>query len=199
MKPKHSKKWYKKNIDLEDSSEIGAGNLLSDSEKRSDYLSWDEYFIGVALLSSMRSKDPSTRNGACIVDEDNKIVGTGYNGMPHYCDDDVFPWDRKNKYAYVVHAETNAILNCRNLPKRCRLYLYSDKGYYPCCECAKNIIQSNISEIIMAFAINSNTDKYDWQPTKKMFQAAGIKIRDLRWEKSSDGYLERIKKLSQNV
>ncbi len=118
--------------------------------KRSDYISWDEYFMGVAMLSSMRSKDPNTQVGACIVNEDRKIVGVGYNGFPTGCCDDDLPWEREGewidtKYPYVCHAELNAILNSigGNL-KGCTLYV----ALFPCNECAKAIIQSGIKKII---------------------------------------------------
>ena len=90
------------------------------SAKRSDYISWDEYFMGVAHLSGMRSKDPNTQVGACIVSPDNKILSMGYNGFPKGCSDDEFPWERENandrnltKYPFVTHSELNAILNYR--------------------------------------------------------------------------------------
>ena len=79
--------------------------------KRQDYISWDEYFMGIAMLAARRSKDPNTQVGACIVSQDNIIISTGYNGMPKGCSDDIFPWDRtgeETKYPYVVHAELNA-------------------------------------------------------------------------------------------
>ena len=83
--------------------------------KRKDYISWDEYFMGIALLSSQRSKDPNTQVGACIVSEDNRILSIGYNGAPRGLDDDTMHWDREGsfldtKYAYVCHGELNAIL-----------------------------------------------------------------------------------------
>ena len=118
--------------------------------KRNDYISWDEYFMGVAILAGMRSKDPSTQVGACIVDNDNKILSQGYNGLPRGCSDDEFPWDREGdmletKYPYVVHAELNAILNSRGTS------LVGSKIYvalFPCNECAKAIIQSGIKEVV---------------------------------------------------
>ena len=116
--------------------------------KRTDYISWDEYFMGVALLAARRSKDPNTQVGACIVSPDNIILSTGYNGLPCCCSDDVFPWEREGaetKYPYVVHAELNAILNAGGRVLRgARLYV----ALFPCNECAKAIIQSGIREII---------------------------------------------------
>lgn len=116
--------------------------------KRTDYISWDEYFMGVALLAARRSKDPNTQVGACIVSPENIILSTGYNGLPCCCSDDVFPWEREGaetKYPYVVHAELNAILNAGGRVLRgARLYV----ALFPCNECAKAIIQSGIREII---------------------------------------------------
>ena len=150
--------------------------------KRENYLSWDSYFIGIAFLSALRSKDPSTINGACIVDNENHIISTGYNGFPIGCSDDEFPWGRigeeiDTKYPYVIHAETNAIHNSKRDINGCRLYLYSEKGYYPCSECAKNIVQTGIKEVILAFATDLNTDKYNWDITKRIFKSANVKTR----------------------
>lgn len=145
--------------------------------KRDDYLSWDEYFMGIALLSSMRSKDPSTQVGACIVNSDKRILSMGYNGMPRCCNDDEFPWARDNsplesKYLYVCHAELNAILNCAIGGVRgCTVYV----TLFPCNECAKAIIQSGITEIVYM------SDKYaesdSTKASKKMLEAAGVKYR----------------------
>ena len=144
--------------------------------KREDYISWDEYFMGVAMLSAKRSKDPNTQVGACIVSSTNKIMSVGYNGMPLGCSDDEFPWDRDatdpydSKYSYVTHAEMNAILNYRGGSlEGSRMYV----TLFPCNECAKAVIQSGIKEIIYA------SDKYAETPTtkasKRMLDAAGIK------------------------
>ena len=146
--------------------------------KRKDYISWDEYFMGVAKLAARRSKDPSTQVGACIVSPENIIISTGYNGMPKGCSDDEFPWEREGadtKYPYVVHAELNAILNAngRNL-QGSRLYVV----LFPCNECAKAIIQSGIREICYL------SDKYADTPTtkasKRMLDAAGVKYTRLQ-------------------
>lgn len=145
--------------------------------KRKDYISWDEYFMGVALLASKRSKDPNTQVGACIVDENNIILSTGYNGFPLGCSDDEFPWAREGdntKYPYVVHAELNTILNAtgRNL-RGARLYV----SLFPCNECTKAIIQSGIKEVIYL------SDKYADTPfnlaSKRMLESAGISVRQL--------------------
>lgn len=156
------------------------------SDKRKEYISWDSYFMGLAAMASFRSKDPSTQNGACIVDTSAlTILSMGYNGFPRFCSDDSFPWAReaanKNdcKFPYVEHAERNAIFNAarRGISlDGSRIYLYSEKGYYPCDECTRAIIQSGIKSIVMAFAIKSNTDKYDWTATKRMLEAANIKL-----------------------
>ncbi|MBR4911147.1 MAG: dCMP deaminase family protein [Clostridia bacterium] len=145
--------------------------------KKSDYLNWDEYFMGLAFLSSMRSKDPSTQVGACIVDKDNKIVSVGYNGMPHCCSDDVFPWGHgeglDSKYLYVCHAELNAILNCHyGTVKGCTLY----STLFPCNECAKAIIQSGISEVVYMSDKYAETDSV--RASKRMFESAGVKFRE---------------------
>lgn len=129
--------------------------------KREDYLSWDEYFMAVALLSAQRSKDPNTQVGACVANEQNKIVGVGYNGLPWGCSDDEFPWDRQGsfldtKYPYVCHAELNAVLNSvsTNL-RKCRIYV----GLFPCNECTKVIIQAGIGEIIYLSDKYKDTDQ----------------------------------------
>lgn len=149
--------------------------------KREGYISWDEYFMGVALLSGKRSKDPSTQVGACIVTEDNKIVGVGYNGFPYGCSDDEFPWNKTDKwkdskYPYVCHAELNAILNSTKDLKGCRIYV----SLFPCNECAKAIIQSGIKEVIY---ISDKDNGKDFNiASKKMFEYAQIKLRQIKFE-----------------
>lgn len=147
------------------------------SMKREDYLSWDEYFMGIAVLSSMRSKDPSTQVGACIVDKDNKIISMGYNGMPKCCDDDEYPWDRsgdplKTKYLFVCHAELNAILNCHGGSVKDAICYTT---LFPCNECAKAIIQAGISEVVYLSDKYSETDST--KASKKMFDSANVKYR----------------------
>ena len=141
--------------------------------KREGYLSWDEYFMGVALLASKRSKDPSTQVGACIVDDRNKILSVGYNGMPHCCSDDEFPWDKaeglNSKYLYVCHAELNAILNCHN-GSVAGATVYST--LFPCNECAKAIIQSGIKRVI--YYSDKYADTEGTRASKRMFDAAGV-------------------------
>jgi dCMP deaminase len=144
--------------------------------KRARYLGWDQYFMGVATLSSFRSKDPSTQVGACIVNLDKRIVGIGYNGLPKGCSDDLFPWDSEGKYLdtkypYVVHAEANAILNATTLLQNSTIYV----TLFPCNECAKLIIQSGITEIVYQSDKNQHTEAF--QASKKMLDAAGIKVR----------------------
>lgn len=146
--------------------------------KRSDYITWDQYFMGIAKMSALRSKDPNTQVGACIIDSDNRILSVGYNGMPTGCDDNEMPWDREGasletKYMFVCHAELNAILNYRgnkNL-KDAKLYV----TLFPCNECAKAVIQSGIKEVVYM------SDKYqDADSTiaaKRMFDLAGIEYR----------------------
>ena len=147
--------------------------------KRNDYISWDEYFMGVAILSSKRSKDPSTQVGACIVNPDKKIVGIGYNGFPHGIDDDVFPWGKEGsyvdtKYPYVVHAEPNAILNSTSSLVGCSIYV----TLFPCCECAKLIIQSGIKEIV--YISDKNACDETTIASKRLFEAAGVKLRQFK-------------------
>ena len=144
-------------------------------QKRQGYLSWDEYFMGVAMLSGMRSKDPHSQVGACIVSEDNKILSMGYNGFPKGCSDDEFPWGREGepldtKYLYVTHSELNAILNYRGGSlEGSKLYV----TLFPCNECAKAIIQAGITTIVYG------EDKYADTPavraSKRMLNAAGVR------------------------
>jgi len=148
--------------------------------KRTDYISWDEYFMGIALLSAKRSKDPNTQVGACIVNSDNKIVGIGYNGFPIGCSDDNLPWNRdgkdinSTKYPYVVHAEANAILNSTENLKGARIYV----GLFPCNECAKLIIQSGIKEILYLSDKYKNEDFI--KASKKMLKMSGVKLTQLK-------------------
>ena len=145
--------------------------------KRTDYITWDEYFMGVAKLSGMRSKDPSTQVGACIVSQDNKILSMGYNGFPIGCSDDEFPWDKNGgeedtKYPYVTHSELNAILNYRGGSLAgAKLYV----SLFPCNECAKAIIQSGIKEVVYWEDKYADTDGV--KASKKMFELTGVKIR----------------------
>lgn len=144
---------------------------------RTDYISWDEYFMGVALLSGRRSKDPSTQVGACIVNSQKKIVGAGYNGLPIGCSDEDFPWEKQGdflhtKYPYVCHAELNAILNNIGMDlSGCRIYT----ALFPCNECSKAIIQSGIKEVIYL------SNKYDGTEvsiaSKRMLDSAGVAHR----------------------
>lgn len=155
------------------------------SDKRTDYIGWDDYFMGVSLLAAQRSKDPNTQVGACIVDNQNRILSTGYNGFPQGCSDDDFPWNRdeelgETKYQFVVHAELNAILNARGKS------LAGSKVYvalFPCNECAKAIIQSGISEVIYL------SDKYHNTPSteasRRMLNAAGVKLTQIKPTKAT--------------
>jgi len=157
-----------------------AAAATSSTTRREDYLSWEDYFMAVSYLSAMRSKDPSTQVGACIVNAENRIVGIGYNGFPVGCGDEELPWGRddpdplKTKYMYVVHAEVNAILN-RNVAdtRGCRMYV----GLFPCNECAKLIIQSGIAEVVYM------SDKYHDRPpfvaSRRLLDCAGVAYRQL--------------------
>ncbi|MCF7798532.1 dCMP deaminase family protein [Candidatus Woesearchaeota archaeon] len=147
--------------------------------KRNDYISWDDYFMGVAMLSAMRSKDPSSQVGACIVDKQNHIIGTGYNGWPIGIDNDALPWARQGdllntKYPYVVHAEANAILNATRDLQGATLYV----ALTPCNECAKLIIQKGIKEVV--YISDKYADVDIFIAAKKMLNMAGVNLRQLK-------------------
>lgn len=169
--------------------------------KREGYISWDELFMGIAELAAKRSKDPSTINGACIV-KDNKVLSIGYNGLPEGLSDDGITdnycqdyrnesllkrqggvhydyWAKPDKYDWVLHAEENAILSARTDLTGAIIYVYSEKGYYPCSRCAGMIVQSRMSEVVMKTAIKEDTEVYNWDFTKHKFKMAGVKIRIL--------------------
>lgn len=131
--------------------------------------------MGLAHLSALRSKDPNTQVGAAIVDENHRVVSVGYNGFPTGVSDDEFPWSREggvltSKYAFVVHAELNAILNSQRSVRGCTIYV----SLFPCNECAKAIIQSGIKKIVY------ESDKYNGVDTniasKRMLKAAGVEL-----------------------
>lgn len=158
--------------------------MSSKVAKRTDYLSWDEYFMGIALLSAQRSKDPNTQVGACIVNSQKRIVGVGYNGFPTGCSDDELPWAREGafletKYPFICHAELNAILNSigENL-NGCTMYV----ALFPCNECAKAIIQSGIKEIVYLSDKYADTDPV--KASKLMFRQAKVNIRKLIVQKN---------------
>lgn len=158
--------------------------------KRKDYLPWEEYFMGVASLSALRSKDPNTQVGACIVNESKRIVSIGYNGFPKGASDDTFPWGNEGdmletKYAYVVHAEANAILNATTKLENSSIYV----TLFPCNECAKLIIQSGIKEIV--YADNKYSDTLGHQASIKMLDAAGVIYRKLEFGEIK--YVKNIK------
>jgi dCMP deaminase len=148
------------------------------TSKRTNYLSWDDYFMGIAVLSAQRSKDPNSQVGACIVNGQNKIVGIGYNGFPIGCDDEALPWDREadcgldTKYPYVCHAELNAIMN-KNAADLdgCRLFA----TLFPCNECAKLIIQSGMKEVI--YLSDKYHDTEGCEASRRMFDMAGVTSR----------------------
>lgn len=162
----------------EPTADITQSSERDQNSKRKDYLSWEEYFMAMAHLSALRSKDPSTQVGACIVNSKKKIVGIGYNGMPLGCDDDLMPWGKsstnnlENKYMYVCHAEVNAIMNKNSFDvSGCTLYV----ALFPCNECAKVIIQAGIKTII--YASDANKDQASILASKKMLDLAGINYR----------------------
>lgn len=143
--------------------------------KRKDYISWDEYFMGIAQLSAKRSKDPNTQVGCCIVDKNNRIVSMGYNGFPNGLSDDEFPWGKEGnpvdtKYLYVCHSELNAILNTNVDLTDCKLYV----TLFPCNECTKAIIQKGIKEIV--YLEDKHLDAPYNIASKRMLYTAKIKI-----------------------
>ena len=149
--------------------------------KRDNVLSWDAYFMGLAHLSALRSKDPSTQVGCCIVNKDNKVISIGYNGFPIGCNDDSFPWSRdgninNTKYPYVVHAELNAILNSNKNLNDCIIYV----SLFPCNECSKAIIQSGIKKVIYESDKYAESDAV--KASKKMFDAAKVKYIQLPYK-----------------
>lgn len=152
--------------------------------KKADYLSWDEYFMGIAYLSAMRSKDPSTQVGACIIDEDKKIIGIGYNGFPIGSNDDEMPWNKEGefldtKYPYVVHAELNAILNSIKSLKNCTIYV----THFPCNECAKAIVQSGIKKVI--YFSDKHKDKDSTKASRRILENAGLEVKKVEIKKNS--------------
>ena len=154
------------------------------SEKRIDYIGWDDYFMGVSLLAADRSKDPSTQVGACIVSDDNRILSTGYNGFPQGCSDDDFPWNRdealgETKYNFVVHAELNAILNAggKSLVGS-RIFV----SLFPCHECAKAIIQAGVKEVV--YLSDKYTGTVSDNASRRMLNAAGVKLTKMKPSKS---------------
>ncbi|MBO4407753.1 MAG: dCMP deaminase family protein [Clostridiales bacterium] len=153
--------------------------------KRKDYISWDEYFMGIAELAAKRSKDPSTQVGACIVDKENYILSVGYNGMPIGCSDDVFPWNREGdaldtKYPFVCHAEMNAILNSKTADlEGATVYV----SLFPCNECTKALIQKKVARIV--YLSDKYHDEVNTKASRKMLDAAGIKYE--KYNKTREG------------
>ena len=149
--------------------------------KRNDYISWDEYFMGIAMLAAKRSKDPNTQVGACIVSADNIILSIGYNGMPKGCSDDEYPWEREGedtKYPFVVQAELNAVLNAHGRSLQgSRLYV----ALFPCNECAKAIIQSGVKEVL--YLSDKYSDTMLNLASKRMLQAAGVRFTQLHFDR----------------
>ena len=154
-------------------------------EKRKDYITWEEYFMAIAKLSAMRSKDPNTQVGACIVSKDKRILSIGYNGAPNGFDDEKFPWSREGenlntKYPYVCHAELNAILNYRGNKKdleKAKIYV----DLFPCNECAKIIIQAGIKEVIYLNDKYANSDNNI--ASRTLFDKCNIKYHKISMNK----------------
>lgn len=155
---------------------------MDKNKKREDYISWDKYFMAIARLSSMRSKDPSTQVGACIVSDDNRILSIGYNGAPNGFNDVNFPWGKEGdslntKYPYVCHAEMNAILNFRGIKKdleKAKIYV----DLFPCNECAKIIIQSGIKEVI--YLSDKHADREETIASRRLFDECGVKYSKIQ-------------------
>lgn len=143
---------------------------------RKDYISFDEYFMGVALLSAKRSKDPSTQVGSCIVSKDKRILSIGYNGTPNGINDSEFTWEREGeylntKYPYVIHSEINSIVNFRGNSRELEeatIYV----TLFPCNECAKMIIQSGIKKVVFLSDKYKDTDSSI--AAKKLFDSCGV-------------------------
>lgn len=149
---------------------------MKEETARKDYIAWDEYFMGIAVLSSLRSKDPSTQVGACIVDQEKKVVSIGYNGMPRHLDEKQLPWGHgegmDSKYLYVCHAELNAILNTRNgaALKGCTIYV----TLFPCNECAKAMVQAGIKRLV--YLDDKHKDEIIYQASRKILMMAGVEV-----------------------
>jgi dCMP deaminase len=157
-------------------------------------LNWDELFMGIAALASRRSKDPSTKHGACIVDDEHKVISIGYNGMISGNDVD-YTWSRESvdgfsKYDFVVHSEENAIINATRSVKGSIMYIYSEKRYLPCKDCMKLMGQSKIKEVVLTDSIDTNTDKYDWRATLYIAKIEKIKIRLIGDKESQEAFLK---------
>jgi len=173
---------------VETLADTGFTNGISEADvepnlnvKRDDYLGWEDYFMAIAFLSAQRSKDPSSQVGACVVNAEKKIVGIGYNGMPLGCSDDILPWSRTGetimdtKYAYVCHAELNAILNKNSFDvSGCSIYV----ALFPCNECAKVIVQSKIKEVV--YYSDKYHDRPEMKASRRMFNLAGVSYRQHR-------------------
>lgn len=150
--------------------------------KRENYINWDEYFMGIALLSGERSKDPNSQVGACIVSEDNKILSIGYNGFPRGCSDDEISWEREGafmdtKYPYVCHGELNAILNYTGSTlKGSKIYV----GLFPCNECAKAIIQAGIKEVIYSHNYDHDHHSDEMEVSMRLLNECGVKYRQYK-------------------
>jgi dCMP deaminase len=137
-------------------------------------LSWEEYFMTLALVASLKSKDASTQVGAVIVDNrTHKMVSAGYNGFPRYVDDDKIPQTRPEKYFYVVHAELNAILHAERELTGCSLYVTS----FPCSECMKAVIQTGIKRVVYLNELSGRDWESSRAATTKLAELAGVEIK----------------------
>lgn len=148
---------------------------------RDNHISWDECFMRIARVIADRSKDPSTQAGALVVDMGNVVVGLGYNGLPRGVEADQFPWERTGafldvKYAYVCHAEENAIYNANKSTHGCKIYC----TLFPCNECAKTIIQNGVKEVI--YESDKYHDEKECVAARRLFEAAGVSCRQYSCE-----------------
>ncbi|MBB1488986.1 dCMP deaminase family protein [Oceanospirillum sp. D5] len=168
---------------------------------KTDYLSWPTYFMSIALLSSFRSKDRKTQNGACIVTPDNKIVGIGYNGLPNGCDDkDPDFWSDddedvlRSKHTYVVHAEQNAIYNSTPFDLK-GTAIYATQ--FPCHICAQAIIQVGIKDVFYLRRKNGKHHEDSFKAVAKMFNASGVSYTDIADIPGYDSdYLDKMSELA---
>ena len=181
-------------------------------KKRQNIIDWDTLYLGWAALSSFRSKDPDTQNGAVIIDDRKRIVSVGYNGLPDSCSDDDFPWDREaekeadTKYPYVLHSEENAFHNSpiRDLDG-CSLYIFSEKGYLPCAACSRGIVKRHIREVVLAWTGTDISKQYTTGPgsfeaSQRMFKARGVTLRVIENpEAGLDKLIELLQRAKQKI
>ena len=139
-------------------------------------ISFNDLFMSMVYLVSMKSKDESTHIGAVIVDNDNIIVSVGYNGLPRGCNDNLpYRQKRPEKYFWFEHAERNAIYNARRSLKGCTLYTQG----IPCADCARAVIQSGIKKVVVHgpwYATNAEQWNESCLRSEKMFKETGVEV-----------------------